>query len=84
MLSRMHKAYVTTPASGTRPATRTRHAEDAGGDRRAWFAAAEAMVQSQLVTVLSDPAIRDERVGVREFDESVEFTYRLIKAMGVH
>jgi len=27
---------------------------------------------------------RDERVGVREFDDSVEFTYRLIKAMGVH
>jgi acetylornithine deacetylase/succinyl-diaminopimelate desuccinylase-like protein len=26
---------------------------------------------------------RDERVGVREFDESVEFTYRLIKAMGM-
>ena len=25
---------------------------------------------------------RDERVGVRAFDESVEFTYRLIKAMG--
>jgi acetylornithine deacetylase/succinyl-diaminopimelate desuccinylase-like protein len=23
---------------------------------------------------------RDERVGVREFDESVEFTYRLVKA----
>ena len=22
--------------------------------------------------------------GVREFDDSVEFTYRLIKAMGVH
>jgi acetylornithine deacetylase/succinyl-diaminopimelate desuccinylase-like protein len=25
---------------------------------------------------------RDERVGVRAFDESVEFTYRLLKAMG--
>jgi acetylornithine deacetylase/succinyl-diaminopimelate desuccinylase-like protein len=25
---------------------------------------------------------RDERVGVQAFDESVEFTYRLIKAMG--
>ena len=25
---------------------------------------------------------RDERVGVHAFDESVEFTYRLIKAMG--
>jgi acetylornithine deacetylase/succinyl-diaminopimelate desuccinylase-like protein len=25
---------------------------------------------------------RDERVGVREFDESVEFTYRLLKEMG--
>ena len=25
---------------------------------------------------------RDERVGIRSFDESVEFTYRLIKAMG--
>jgi hypothetical protein len=25
---------------------------------------------------------RDERVGVEAFDESVEFTYRLIKAMG--
>jgi acetylornithine deacetylase/succinyl-diaminopimelate desuccinylase-like protein len=25
---------------------------------------------------------RDERVGVREFDESVEYTYRLVKAMG--
>jgi acetylornithine deacetylase/succinyl-diaminopimelate desuccinylase-like protein len=25
---------------------------------------------------------RDERVGVRAFDESVEFTYRLVKAMG--
>jgi acetylornithine deacetylase/succinyl-diaminopimelate desuccinylase-like protein len=24
---------------------------------------------------------RDERVGVREFDESVEYTYRLMKAM---
>jgi acetylornithine deacetylase/succinyl-diaminopimelate desuccinylase-like protein len=24
---------------------------------------------------------RDERVGVQAFDESVEFTYRLIKAM---
>jgi acetylornithine deacetylase/succinyl-diaminopimelate desuccinylase-like protein len=24
---------------------------------------------------------RDERVGMREFDESVEYTYRLIKAM---
>ena len=24
---------------------------------------------------------RDERVGVREFDESVEYTYRLLKAM---
>ena len=24
---------------------------------------------------------RDERVGVREFDESVEYTYRLIRAM---
>jgi acetylornithine deacetylase/succinyl-diaminopimelate desuccinylase-like protein len=26
---------------------------------------------------------RDERVGVREFDESVEYTYRLVKAMGI-
>jgi acetylornithine deacetylase/succinyl-diaminopimelate desuccinylase-like protein len=25
---------------------------------------------------------RDERVGVQAFDESVEFTYRLVKAMG--
>jgi acetylornithine deacetylase/succinyl-diaminopimelate desuccinylase-like protein len=25
---------------------------------------------------------RDERVGVREFDESVEYTYRLMKAFG--
>jgi len=25
---------------------------------------------------------RDERVGVREFDESVEYTYRLMKEMG--
>jgi acetylornithine deacetylase/succinyl-diaminopimelate desuccinylase-like protein len=25
---------------------------------------------------------RDERVGVRAFDESVEFTYRLLKSMG--
>jgi len=25
---------------------------------------------------------RDERVGVEAFDESVEFTYRLIKTMG--
>jgi acetylornithine deacetylase/succinyl-diaminopimelate desuccinylase-like protein len=25
---------------------------------------------------------RDERIGVEAFDESVEFTYRLIKAMG--
>ena len=25
---------------------------------------------------------RDERVGVQAFDESVEFTYRLMKAMG--
>jgi hypothetical protein len=25
---------------------------------------------------------RDERIGVQAFDESVEFTYRLIKAMG--
>jgi acetylornithine deacetylase/succinyl-diaminopimelate desuccinylase-like protein len=25
---------------------------------------------------------RDERVGIREFDESVEYTYRLMKAMG--
>jgi acetylornithine deacetylase/succinyl-diaminopimelate desuccinylase-like protein len=25
---------------------------------------------------------RDERVGVRDFDESVEYTYRLVKAMG--
>jgi acetylornithine deacetylase/succinyl-diaminopimelate desuccinylase-like protein len=25
---------------------------------------------------------RDERVGVREFDESLEYTYRLVKAMG--
>lgn len=25
---------------------------------------------------------RDERVGVQAFDDSVEFTYRLIKAMG--
>ena len=25
---------------------------------------------------------RDERVGMREFDESVEYTYRLLKAMG--
>jgi acetylornithine deacetylase/succinyl-diaminopimelate desuccinylase-like protein len=25
---------------------------------------------------------RDERVGVREFDESVEYTYRLLKTMG--
>jgi len=25
---------------------------------------------------------RDERVGVKAFDESVEFTYRLVKAMG--
>jgi acetylornithine deacetylase/succinyl-diaminopimelate desuccinylase-like protein len=24
---------------------------------------------------------RDERVGVREFDESVEFTYRLLKEL---
>jgi hypothetical protein len=24
---------------------------------------------------------RDERVGAREFDESVEYTYRLMKAM---
>jgi len=24
---------------------------------------------------------RDERVGVREFDENVEYTYRLVKAM---
>jgi acetylornithine deacetylase/succinyl-diaminopimelate desuccinylase-like protein len=24
---------------------------------------------------------RDERVGVREFDESVEYTYRLVKEM---
>jgi len=24
---------------------------------------------------------RDERVGIREFDESVEFTYRLLKQM---
>jgi acetylornithine deacetylase/succinyl-diaminopimelate desuccinylase-like protein len=24
---------------------------------------------------------RDERVGIRSFDESVEFTYRLVKAM---
>jgi acetylornithine deacetylase/succinyl-diaminopimelate desuccinylase-like protein len=24
---------------------------------------------------------RDERVGVREFDESVEYTYRLMKVM---
>jgi len=24
---------------------------------------------------------RDERIGAREFDESVEFTYRLIKTM---
>ena len=27
---------------------------------------------------------RDERVGVREFDESVEYTYRLVKAMSAH
>jgi acetylornithine deacetylase/succinyl-diaminopimelate desuccinylase-like protein len=26
---------------------------------------------------------RDERVGVREFDESVEYTYRLVKAVGI-
>jgi acetylornithine deacetylase/succinyl-diaminopimelate desuccinylase-like protein len=26
---------------------------------------------------------RDERVGIREFDESVEYTYRLMKAVGV-
>jgi acetylornithine deacetylase/succinyl-diaminopimelate desuccinylase-like protein len=25
---------------------------------------------------------RDERIGVREFYESVEYTYRLVKAMG--
>jgi acetylornithine deacetylase/succinyl-diaminopimelate desuccinylase-like protein len=25
---------------------------------------------------------RDERIGIREFDESVEFTYRMLKAMG--
>jgi len=25
---------------------------------------------------------RDERVGIRAFDESVEFTYRLLKTMG--
>jgi hypothetical protein len=25
---------------------------------------------------------RDERIGVREFDESVEYTYRLMKAFG--
>jgi acetylornithine deacetylase/succinyl-diaminopimelate desuccinylase-like protein len=25
---------------------------------------------------------RDERVGVQAFDESVEFTYRLVKTMG--
>jgi acetylornithine deacetylase/succinyl-diaminopimelate desuccinylase-like protein len=25
---------------------------------------------------------RDERIGVQAFDESVEFTYRLMKAMG--
>ena len=24
---------------------------------------------------------RDERIGIQEFDESVEFTYRMLKAM---
>jgi hypothetical protein len=27
---------------------------------------------------------RDERIGVQAFDESVEYTYRLMKAFSVH